>query len=155
MKNVILLMTTIFTLNACEVSPLLNHENADDKKNNGLNVANENCPLDFPNSGLCAKIEWIVGPSGDGENSFFVKFWGKETGTPQGPFVDPEHDDGVQLWMPSMGHGSSPVTVTEEEVGVFRATRVFFIMPGPWDIRVKLLDGATLVEQAIQSLTIR
>jgi hypothetical protein len=119
-------------------------------------VANKNCPLDYPNSNLCAKIEWIVGPNGDdGESSFFVKFWDKHTGAPEGPYADPEHDVAVQLWMPTMGHGSSPVTMAEQAVGVYKATRVSFIMPGAWNIRVKLQDGNALVEQAILPVTIR
>lgn len=153
MKNLFFLLNALIALSACGVSPLLNHANAEDNKNN-INVANENCPLDYPNAGLCAKIEWLVGPSGSGANSFTIKFWDKDTGAPAGPYVDPEHDVTVQLWMPSMGHGSSPVTVSKESTGIYKATNVFFIMPGDWDIRVKLVDGATVVEQAVQAVTI-
>lgn len=154
MKHIFLLVTALFSFSSCGASPLLNHENANDKKNIKIQVADEKCPLYFPNSDLCAKIEWIVRPSGDGENSFLIKFWDKETGNSAGPYKDPEHDLIVQLWMPSMGHGSSPVTVTEKDIGIYKAARVFFIMPGDWDIRVKLQDGDAVVEQAMQKVKI-
>jgi hypothetical protein len=43
----------------------------------------------------------------------------------------------AQLWMPSMGHGSSPTTVTRTGPHSWRVDRVFFLMPGPWEIRFK------------------
>jgi hypothetical protein len=45
--------------------------------------------------------------------------------------------------------------MAEQAVGVYKATRVSFIMPGAWNIRVKLQDGNALVEQAILPVTIR
>lgn len=43
----------------------------------------------------------------------------------------------VTLWMPSMGHGSSPVKVTPLQPGLFRVEKVFFNMRGDWEIRFK------------------
>jgi len=154
MKNLILFFALLGT-SACEASPLLNHENADDKSNPNVSLSDTKCPLSFPKSGFCAKIEWLVGPNGDEENSFIVKFWDSSTGTTEGPFISPKDDVAVQLWMPSMGHGSSPVTVTRDEPGVYKASRVFFVMPGKWDIRIKLMNTGSLVEQAINSLVIK
>lgn len=48
----------------------------------------------------------------------------------------------VKLWMPEMGHGSSPVTVTQFGVNKYRVTEAYFIMPGQWEVQVKFtLDG--------------
>ena len=153
MKHLIVFVFTLFTLNACQASPLFNHENASNRSINA-DVSDESCPLDFPTSRLCSKIEWIAGPNGSEENSFYLKFWNKESGSADGPYVNPDHAVAVQLWMPSMGHGSSPVTVTEETTGVFLVTRVFFVMPGDWDIRVKLRDASTVIETAVSSVVI-
>ncbi len=48
----------------------------------------------------------------------------------------------VKLWMPDMGHGSSPVTVTQFGVNKYKVTQAFFIMPGNWEVRVAFkLEG--------------
>ena len=46
----------------------------------------------------------------------------------------------VVLWMPSMGHGSSPVTVEKISTGLYRAKNVFFTMKGDWEIRFQTSD---------------
>jgi hypothetical protein len=55
----------------------------------------------------------------------------------------------VVLWMPSMGHGSSPVQVEHLGVGTYRATNVFFVMPGDWEIRIQLSDSTGVIDTAI------
>lgn len=114
--------------------------------------AEAECPLAFPKSGLCASLTWDSPASSQAENSFVLRFWSKEGGSPAGPFRDADGTVAVQLWMPSMGHGSSPVTVTPHGGGAYAATRVFFIMPGAWDIRVQIKRGGQLLEQAIQPI---
>lgn len=47
----------------------------------------------------------------------------------------------VYLWMPSMGHGSSPVKVNRISTGIYEVTDVYFIMEGDWEIRIKLDNG--------------
>ncbi len=44
-------------------------------------------------------------------------------------------DPRVTLWMPSLGHGSSPVKVVPLQPGMFRIEKVFFIMRGDWEVR--------------------
>ena len=60
----------------------------------------------------------------------------------------------VILWMPSMGHGSTPLTVEKISASVFRVSRVYFIMPGDWEIRVQILNGETLVHQIVHQITL-
>jgi hypothetical protein len=57
--------------------------------------------------------------------------------------------------MPAHGHGSSPVTLEQERdaggqviPGVFSGTNVYFIMPGTWQVKVQLKQGATVTEEA-------
>ncbi|WP_413574795.1 FixH family protein [Bdellovibrio sp. HCB290] len=111
----------------------------------------DQCPLALPQSGLCAEVQWNIGPQSPAESEFTLKFW-KNTDSKNGPYVDPLSSLNVILWMPSMGHGSSPVTIEKIEPGVYRVRRVFFIMPGDWEIRISLKDGATSVDQATVSL---
>jgi hypothetical protein len=110
------------------------------------------CALELANSHLCASAQWTVGPQSPAESEFILKFWDKASASESGPYIDPVNTLSVVLWMPSMGHGSSPVTIEKIETGVYRVRRVFFIMPGDWEIRVFLKNGTTTVDQATVSL---
>jgi hypothetical protein len=88
-------------------------------------------------------LEWEVYPTETTEGSFHVR-----TSFPTDLNVE------VELWMPSMGHGSSPVTVTKISDTHFLATEVFFIMPGPWEIRINWKDGTNVVDQTVFDITI-
>ncbi len=68
--------------------------------------------------------------------------------------VDPENIPTVLLWMPDMGHGSTPTSVERVDVGSFRVRNVFFIMPGRWEIRFQIKDGDTITDEAIAPFTL-
>lgn len=43
----------------------------------------------------------------------------------------------IELWMPSMGHGSVPTKVQYLDGGIYLASNVYFIMKGEWEMRFK------------------
>jgi hypothetical protein len=47
----------------------------------------------------------------------------------------------VLLWMSSMGHGTSPVTVTQFDVNKYNVTKAAFIMKGDWLVRLAFNTG--------------
>ena len=47
----------------------------------------------------------------------------------------------AKLWMPDMGHGSSPTTLIRQDELCTRVDRLNFLMPGVWELRVTLVDG--------------
>lgn len=68
----------------------------------------------------------------------------------QGPFVTPQESEfnitfqqppdfqlQIELFMPSMGHGSAPVTITPLDELNYNITRVFFTMHGTWEVRIQ------------------
>lgn len=55
----------------------------------------------------------------------------------------------VILWMPSMGHGSSPVVVNSIDQKKWLASEVFFIMPGDWEIRFQLKRNEEVIDEII------
>lgn len=62
----------------------------------------------------------------------------------------------VKLWMPGMGHGSSPVVVEPlldasgaPAPGAYRVRAMHFIMPGEWVVRISLTEGASVVTAEI------
>ncbi|MEK2688405.1 FixH family protein [Bdellovibrio sp. GT3] len=112
----------------------------------------DECLLQLAHANLCAKLEWTLGPQSPAESEFILKFWSKTDSVSAGTLVDPENTLSAILWMPSMGHGSSPVTIEKIETGVYRIRRVYFIMPGDWEVRIYLKNGTTVIDQATVSL---
>lgn len=92
------------------------------------------CDATFAQANLCAQIHWSVGPSSDTENRFEMQFYSLSTMTP----ADLSAPVAVSLFMPSMGHGSSPVQVAKTAPGAYAVTKVHFIMPGFWEIRISV-----------------
>lgn len=103
-------------------------------------------------SGHCVSYEWEKMPTEDDFGSFIFKVFLEGDDGPM--LVDLAGTMTVILWMPSMGHGSSPVEVRRLDVGTYRASDVFFTMRGDWDIRFHLKDGSNVKDQAIISLTL-
>lgn len=164
MKNITMLAFTYLVLNftntACGWAPIFNHQDpnrvvasphllvAQTPGESGVNV--EGCDFYFATQNLCATLNWLAVPTQDAEGSFRLSFWNKDQGSAQAPvFYNPDAASiFVKLWMPGMGHGSSPVAVSQSTDpsgtmldGQFTATRVYFVMGGKWDIIVQLKDA--------------
>ncbi len=140
---------------SCLESPLLDHARAGSGTGMNLKEADGACPLFFPTSGLCASLSWETLPTNATRGSFLLRFWDAKSGTENGPYVTPVDSVFSELWMPSMGHGSSPVTIAPvldsghvPVPGVFRVADVFFIMGGHWEIWVQLVNEAGARERA-------
>lgn len=107
----------------------------------------DDCALTFTNSQLCLTVTWLNGPTVSGSSDFEVRFWDKNTGNKNGPYVNPPGTLGVLLWMPSMSHGSAPVTITPLAPGEFKVTNVYFIMPKDWEVRFSLENNGQVTDQ--------
>jgi hypothetical protein len=105
------------------------------------------CMLSFALSGLCASYTWATEISSQVEGTLALRFW--RANDPTGPYVRPEQEVWLKLWMSSMGHGSSPVTIRELAPGEYEVSRIYFSMPGDWDLRFQLKQGTTVVEQVV------
>lgn len=108
------------------------------------------CALKFNSQNLCAGYDWEKYPSESETGTFVVRFTNPTSGT----LVDPGLSLKVILWMPSMGHGSRPVSITRLSSGVYRVDQVYFTMPGVWQIRFQLHQSNTIVEEQISTLEI-
>jgi hypothetical protein len=130
-------------LSACGNSPLLHHRSAVEPSalrpadSSPANVAR--CSLILNTSKLCAQLSWDQGPQSHGESAFTLSFSGLSAqGFSNGSLQDPTTNFNVYLWMPDMGHGSSPVEIRRSETGLYKVTRAYFIMPGTWEIRIQV-----------------
>jgi len=114
--------------------------------------ATTTCQAKF-SSGDCVGMNWQVRPNQTTYGSFTFKTFRPNLadGSPI-----PETLPGtvaVVLWMPSMGHGSVPVTVTQLDVGTYSASNVFFTMQGDWQIIIQLKSANAVQDQAIIPIT--
>lgn len=108
------------------------------------------CEMFFKTENLCLEQKWEVQPTKNTVGKMSLTF--KD---PQGRIISPVNNPFVLLWMSSMGHGSTPVTINQIEDGIYSVTNVKFIMGGPWEIHYQLKDGKTVVEEIIQKIIIR
>lgn len=104
------------------------------------------CTATFKTEAACVDLKWEKFPTETEFGSFVFTVSNSSQVLMEAPATDGVNLPKVVLWMPSMGHGSSPVTVERLSTGVYRATRVFFTMKGDWEIRFQTAsDQATYV----------
>ena len=95
----------------------------------------------FPSAGVNLNISWVT------------KINTTEAGiallvtTKNGALVDLPTPFSIYLWMPSMNHGSSPITISHLSTGVYKLSDIYFIMDGCWQLRTQLKTGNTLLEE--------
>lgn len=109
----------------------------------------ETCQAKF-SSNHCVSYVWEKTPTETDFGTFLFKIF--KQNPVDGSSILEDLSGGVLtvvLWMPSMGHGSSPVTVARLGVGLYRASNVFFTMRGEWEIRFQLKAGNAVQDQAI------
>lgn len=77
----------------------------------------------------CAHLGFQGQPKASVNTTFMLHF--------MGPGFDPSKlsNVSVKLWMDSMGHGSTPVTVTQKDAVHFEVSDAFFSMAGAWQVK--------------------
>lgn len=110
------------------------------------------CQTFFSTSGLCLTWYWEKKPTSTQMGNLIFKTY-RLNSLDQTPIeVDLTATPQVVLWMPSMGHGSTPTQTTRVDEGTYRVTNVFFIMPGDWEIRFQVKAGTEVVDETHISL---
>ena len=111
----------LFLITSCNESPLLNH------KNPGKTQA----ILSPVQSWL--DVDWMHAPLVNENSPFEIQL--------KNELLENEVLE-VELFMPSMGHGSSPVVIQKINSLLYQVDEVYFIMPGDWEVRIhKKRDG--------------
>ncbi|MGZ5280074.1 MAG: hypothetical protein ACXWC9_09035 [Pseudobdellovibrionaceae bacterium] len=108
----------------------------------------ERPPANIEKLGLQASITWQKMQTEEEYGAFFLKFWRPNLGDRSPVPQDITQDLDVKLMMPSMGHGSSPVTILRVDVGTYLIEDVYFSMPGAWEIQFSLQDQNGQVYEA-------
>lgn len=110
----------------------------------GLQKTGSGCIATFKTSGSCVEMKWEKIPTETDFGSFIFSVSDDSNVLLDAPSTDATTLPKIVLWMPSMGHGSSPVAVERLSTGLYRAKNVFFTMKGDWEIRFQTAsDQAT------------
>lgn len=148
-RTAIILLLPVFVLlgffTACGKSPILNHEDEEVRRAGGSvrgasqapqsAVNEDNCPMSFnmpstaaaiPPPRLCMQLRFIDPPR-EGNNAARLDF---------SRDVD-VREFNIDLWMPTMGHGSEPVLLSQTAPKSILIQDVWLIMPGLWQIRMR------------------
>lgn len=112
------------------------------------------CAVQFKVAGVCLTWYWEEKPTESNAGSLFFKAYRLNL-LDQTPIeMDMASVPQVVLWMPSMGHGSIPTQTIRVDTGTYRATNVFFIMPGEWEIKFQIKEGTLVQDEAVVAITI-
>ncbi|MES2767598.1 MAG: serine protease spb1 [Bdellovibrionota bacterium] len=106
----------------------------------------------FKKLGIYAEIEWANPPQKSQDSKFHLKVLGMVSEESMQKLESATLE--VILWMPSMGHGSSPTSVQKVNSSTFDVSNVYFIMDGDWEIRFVLKNGSQVLDEATYSLDI-
>lgn len=103
--------------------------------------------LQFLTGPATVQTSWTTGPLVSPKESRLRLEWLQASGEKEAPGTFR-----VDLFMPSMGHGSAPTQVNrvldergQPVPGAYEVTRMYFTMPGDWEVRITLRtpDGRT------------
>lgn len=132
----ILLLTFIFVLTACGKSPLLMQKETSVSGSSGISSAKTLSKL-----GLALSVQWLSPLSSEQEAHALVIVKKADV------VADLPENFSIFLWMPSMGHGSSPITVKKLATGLYELTNVYFIMDGAWELKVQIKNADTISDE--------
>ncbi len=122
-----------------------------DQPNSGPQAAGakSNCDIQFSNSKYCLIWFWENKPTSTTQGSLVFKIYRLNAFDQTAIQLDTAELPQLILWMPSMGHGSTPTVVQRLDVGTYRASEVFFIMPGEWDLKFQIKSGSEVTDEAL------
>lgn len=128
------LLLLIFLL-GCD-SPLLNH--SDEGEADSFQPISSTEPAAyFKSEDIYVFTEWLSGPKLS-ENNLIIELSSNDS---KGSPISPENILYPCLWMGIHGHGSLPVKLVQLSEGKYKLENFMFIMPGPWELRLYLLES--------------
>jgi hypothetical protein len=144
----LILASISFLTTGCHNSPLFNHKVEERSPPfSGLRVLDQ-CQFKTQDSQFCLEVSWSVTPQVNVDSSFIFRL------TTLDKIGVALQNVEVDLWMPDMGHGSSPVSIRKIEDDKYQVQDVYFIMPGLWHVRIKMQDVSGRSYSAVLELTL-
>jgi len=132
-----------FLLSGCGKSPLQMKKTNDVSGSTGIEIAKT---LKTTQQSLA--LNWLspVNSTDEGHALLIAKRNGIATDLPD--------QMKIFLWMPTMGHGSSPITIKKLGTGLYDLSQIYFIMDGFWQLRIQLKNGNEVIDEEIFEINI-
>ena len=120
----------------------------------GSQKATADCSFKFSQSGLCLSWQWRRQPTNMKPGVIDFRVYSLDPSDQFPQLVDVNDPVDLVLWMPAMGHGSSPVQVNKLDVGTYEALNVLFVMPGLWEMKFQITDDKGVVDEVVVPINI-
>lgn len=136
MKTIFFLFSFLFFIASCGKSPLQMKKSSETVVITGLESAKK-----FKLTNHVLYLQWLspVNSTDEGHALLIV--------TKNQLAADLPESFSLFLWMPTMGHGSSPVKIKKIGTGLYDLSSLYFIMDGLWQIRVQLKSNGQVLEE--------
>ncbi len=135
-----ILLSALVLLAGCEAGPAFNHANADDGAGAAQREVADSEGQRFFRLGVDFALTWQNGCPSRDACSFDLAL---RTPLPEGATVE------ALLWMPSMGHGSSPIKARQVGQLAWEFTDVHFIMAGKWQLKLRVMQNGAKLDETI------
>ena len=112
------------------------------------------CSAKLGISGYCVDWYWEVKPTAKTQGSLIFKTFRLNVFDQSAVAIDTITVPELILWMPGMGHGSTPTRVERLDVGTYRASQVFFVMPGQWELQFQVKSENKIIDQLNVAISI-
>lgn len=142
----LVLITALIVLSSCAKPKYVNETPANQDPN--AQEAQADCSTQFQISETCLNWYWEQKPTSQQPGSLVFKTYRLNTLDQTPVELDMEQTPSLILWMSSMGHGSTPTQTSRVDVGTYRASNVFFIMPGDWQLKFQIKNGTEILDEA-------
>jgi hypothetical protein len=134
----IMALIFLLALIGCGKPPFLNKVEKGFSEVSGGTPVSENQNNNFT-------YKWLVSPSLENISSMEISF--------SRP-LDANLSMHAYLWMPEMGHGSSPIEVNKINSTDYILNEIAFIMPGIWVLHIEILENNRIIEQWQRTYTL-
>lgn len=112
------------------------------------------CPNVFESSQFCLDWYWENKPTSKSQGSIIFKTYRLNSFDQSMVPVELSTIPELILWMPGMGHGSTPTQVNRLDMGTYRAENIFFVMPGAWELRFQIKSEKKIVDKVYVAISI-
>lgn len=153
-SSLLILTAALFIFVGCAEPKYVNGPEGGALPSTSSDEAKTECATRFTTSGLCLSWYWEKVPTSSEAGRLIFKTYRLNTLDRTPIEIDTATVAEVVLWMPSMGHGSTPTKTARVDVGTYRSSEVFFIMPGEWEIKFHVRSDAGIIDEAKITLTL-
>ena len=144
MKRLVLFI--LIFVSGCGESPLLNHVN---EKRHGMgSLIQDQTAIYSIGSEYSFSLNWTEGPK-MGVSRFVLHLWKNDQGTFEGPYQDLPGILAISIFMPAMGHGSSPVKITRVNPGEYIVSEINFFMGGTWEVKFQMKENGQVHDETV------